>query len=83
MECRNCDWCNLLLNRCLIDKQKCYENGVAIKENCTNFRQGEWQVYVHDLTPISNLVMNCSLQVPITDVNIRTRGEEINEVQMA
>lgn len=41
-ECKNCEFCDLSSNVCLIDNLKCYEKGIKIHSECNNYLKGTW-----------------------------------------
>lgn len=41
-ECKHCEFCDLLNNRCLIDQSKCYVNKKCLHKDCKSYKRGEW-----------------------------------------
>lgn len=42
VECKHCELCDLITNRCLLDQSKCYENKKCLHEDCKKFKEGNF-----------------------------------------
>lgn len=41
-QCKNCEYCDLAENKCLVDNTKCYEKGKPLHSICNNYKEGSW-----------------------------------------